>query len=77
MARPMRRQDIGYRTKAFTDPNGGANYPLANIPRELWRQFRARCRHFQHPDGSKGISLRARILTLIQQDVESSKEPTA
>lgn len=66
----MKRRDSGYRTKEFTDPEGSAVYNLV-APIGLWRKFRRHCQEFVHPDGSTGISVRARILTLISRDVEN------
>lgn len=51
----------------------GASYALVDIPQPLWRAFRRKCRTHAHPDGSTGVSLRARILTLISQDVGAER----
>lgn len=69
----MKRRDIGYRTNEFRAKGRGANYPLTGIPQGLWKAFRKRCREFTHRDGSKGISVRARILGLISEDVRRGK----
>ena len=69
----MKRRDSGFRTREFRDPTGRTAAYALSVPLGLWKQFRKRCREFKHPDGTTGISVRARILTLITRDVEEAR----
>jgi hypothetical protein len=68
-----KRRDTGYRTSAFRPTGKGATYVLSRIPEDLWAAFRAACRAYPHPDGSRSISVRARLLSLITHDLQEDK----
>lgn len=65
----MKRRDPRVRSRAFTAPKGkGIRAAVDGVPPDLYKAFRLAC-------AKQGVSMRARLLTLMQQDVAALAAP--